>query len=271
MLCLIFVYTLKLLFKKGHKSSATRLFAMIIIVFSSTGLIAYFINLSIEKTNKVSFKAAGVQYRKHFTAVEVMRLPDTPIEERKTPRKNERKVLKKVLVNGTDYFMSIEVKKSSNSSLKRVVKHPMAFEKMETSSDLQVLSSFDCGKSIPTVLLDYISNMFINEYGKSHGDFYFQQKVDETLPLLKELNINCGLDHNCSTSFQYDKQYGLQTTEDKTFHRKGVFYCCPSIHSLTNATISNVCKSAQTTTQKSIFRESNDSTFLGRVTKFLFM
>ena len=133
------------------------------------------------------------------------------------------------------------------------------------SSDLQVLSSFDCVKSIPAVLLDYVSSMFLNQYGKSHTDFHFQQKIDETLPLLKQFNISCGIEQNCSTFFQYDKQYGLNTTADKTFQRKDVFYCCPSVHNLTNATISNVCNSAQAVAQKSIFRESKDSTFLGGV------
>ena len=236
-----------------------------LVLFASIGLVAYFINLSIEQTNKVSFKSAGVQYRKHFTAVGVMSLPDTSIEKKQTLGKYERKVLKKVLVNGTDFYMPLKAKKSTKSLSKRVVKQHVALEKFEKSSDLQVLSSFDCVKSIPKVLLDYISNMFLDEYGKAHKDFHSQQKIDNTLPLLKGLNINCGIDQNCSTSFQYDKQYGLNTTADNTFQREQVFYCCPSVHSVPNATISNVCKSAQAVAQKSTFRESKDHTFLGRV------
>ena len=256
---------LKIVIKKGHKSSALGLFGIILVVFASIGIIANFINLNIEQTNKVSFKSAGVQYRKHFTTVELMSLQDKSIEEKQTPRKYERKVLKKVLVNGTDYFMSVKESKSTNSSLKRVVKQPVVLEKMEINSDLQVLSSFDCVKSIPTVLLNYISNMFINEYGKSHKDFHLQQKIDETLPLLKEFSINCGSDQNCSTVFKYDKQYGINTTADKTYQREHVFYCCPSVHSLTNETVSDVCKRAQSVVWRSAFRESKESMFLGRV------
>ena len=111
--------------------------------------------------------------------------------------------------------------------------------------------------------------MFLSEYGRSHKDFHFQNKIDETLPLLKQFNINCGIDQNCSSSFQYDKQYGLNTTADNTFLRKDVFYCCPSVQSSTNETISNICKRAQTVVGKSVFRDSKDSTFLGRVTNFL--
>ena len=161
--------------------------------------------------------------------------------------------------------MSIKDKKPNKESLKTVVKQPMAIEKMETSSDLQVLSSFDCVKSIPAVLLDYVSSMFINEYGKSHEDFHSQYETEETLLLLEQFNVNCDIDQNCSALFQYDKQYGLNTTADKTFLKKGVFYCCPSVHSLTNQTVSDVCKQAQKIAGKSVFRESKNSTFLERV------
>ena len=120
-------------------------------------------------------------------------------------------------------------------------------------------------KSIPTVLLDYISNTFLNEYGQSHEDFHFQYNIDETLPLLKELNVNCGVDQKCSTSFQYDKQYGLNTTAEKIYQRNDIFYCCPSVHHKRNLTISNVCNRAHEVVGKSVFRESKDSSFLGRV------
>ena len=255
-----------MVFQKGHKSKALRLFGIILVSCTSIGLVAYFINLSTEQTNKVSFKSAGLQYRKYFKAVEIMSLPDTSIEENQTPRKYVRKILKKVFVNGTEHLMSVEEPKSINASLKRVVKEPLATETPEISSDLKVLSSFDCVKSIPKVLLDYISNMFISEYGRSHQDFHSQNKIDETLPLLKQFNINCGVDQNCSASFQYDRQYGLNTSEDKTYVTKDVFYCCPKDHSLTNKiSISDVCEVAKTIDGKSVFRESKESTFLERV------
>ena len=158
-----------------------------------------------------------------------------------------------------------QVKNSTKSKFSMAKIQPVTTEKLKLSSDLQVLSSFDCVKIIPAVLLEYMSKMFLNEYGRSHIDFHSKQKIDEALPLLKQLDINCGIDQNCSTLFQYDKQYGLHTSSDKTFQRKGLFYCCPSVHSLTNATISSVCKRAQTFAQKSTFRESKDPTFLERV------
>ena len=257
-----------MVFQKGHKSKALRLFGIILVSCTSIGLVAYFINLSTEQTNKVSFKSAGLQYRKYFKAVEIMSLPDTSIEENQTPRKYVRKILKKVFVNGTEHLMSVEEPKSINASLKRVVKESLATETPEISSDLKVLSSFDCVKSIPKVLLDYISNMFVSEYGRSHKDFHSQNIIEETLPLLKQFNLNCGVDQNCIISFQYDKKYGLNTTADNTFLTKDVFYCCPSAHSSKNETISNLCKRAQTVSEKSIFRESKESSFLGRVTEF---
>ena len=261
-LCFFCVSILKTVFKKGHKTSALRLFGTILVVSALFAVVAYFINLSIEQTNKVSFKSAGVQYRRQFTIVEGTSLQDGPTEKKQTSKVDERKVLKKVFVNGTYYFMSVKNKQSTNSSLKRVVKQPVDTEKIEISSDLQVLSSFDCVKSIPTVLLDYISNTFLTEYGRSHTDFHSQHRVDKTLPLLKSFNINCGIGQKCSTLFQYDQQYGLNTTSNNTYLREDIFYCCPSAHNKMDQTISDVCMRAHEIVEKSVFRESKNSTFL---------
>ena len=236
-LCSILAYILKLVFKKGHKSHALRLLGILLGVMGSVVMVAYFINYSTEQTNKVSFKAAGIKYKEQYTISEVV-----------TRREETEKH-----------------KNSTSSSLTTEIKQPVAGENAKISSDLQVLSSFDCAKSIPTVLLEYVSNTFLNEYGRSHKDFHSQNIIGETLPLLKQLNINCGIDQKCSTLFQYDKPYGVSTTGDKTYVREDVFYCCPSVHSMTNQTISDVCKRAQTIVGKSIFRESKNSTFLGRV------
>ena len=259
-LCFICVSVLKIITKKGHKSSALRLLGIIIAVFASFGMIAYSMNKSIEKTNKVSFKAAGQEYRKQFKVVEIKSLP-VAIEEKHTTEKDLQK---------GNFSKALKVKKSTNSSSPRVVKQ-LATKKTEISLDLQVLSSFDCVRSIPTILLDYISNTFLHEYGRSHKDFHSQHEIDETLPLLSQFNISCNIDQNCSALFQYDKQYGISTTADKTYSRPDVFYCCPSVHRIRNQTISNVCEQAQTITGKSIFRESKNSAFLERVIENFFM
>ena len=261
-LCFICVSILKIISKKGHKSSALRLLGIIIAVFASFGMIAYSMNKSIGKTNKVSFKAAGLKYRKQFKVVEIKSLPDAAIEEKQRTEKDLQKV--------SNFSKAPEVKKSTNSSSTRVVKQ-LATEKTDISLDLQVLSSFDCVRSIPTILLDYISNTFLHEYGRSHKDFHSQHEIDETLPLLNQFNISCNTDQNCSAFFQYDKQYGISTTADKTYSRPDVFYCCPSVHLIRNQTISNVCEQAQTVTGKSIFRESKNSVFLERVIEKIFM
>ena len=132
-----------MVFKRGHKSQALRLLGVLFGVMASIGMVAYFMNFSTEQTKKVSFKAAGVKYKEQLTVVS---LPDTPIEQKQRPKKYERTVLKKVFVNGTDYFMSLKVKELTNTSSNRVVKHPI--ETMKISSDLQVLSSFDCVKDL---------------------------------------------------------------------------------------------------------------------------
>ena len=263
-----------MVFKKGHKSHALRLLGVLLCVIASIGMVAYLMNSSAEQTNKVSFKAAGVKYKKQFTVSQIFSPQDMPTE--KNQRKNtssatlmqngksQNSTNKKSLVAEAE-----QVKNSTNSTLTTAEKQPLASEIMKISSDLQVLSSFNCVMSIPTVLRDYISNMFLHEYGRSHEDFYSQHSIDEKLPLLKQFNINCGIDQNCSTLFQYDKKYGLNTTADNTYQQKEVFYCCPSVQSLTNETISHVCKHAQKVAGKSVFRESKESTFLGRVTELL--
>ena len=222
------------------------------------GIIAYFINYSTEQTNKVSFKAAGVKYKQHFKVSELSSIPDTPADKKQKPEQKKQKILKNV-------FQALNDGNSTNSSFTKELKQSQSEENLKTGLDLQVFSSFDCVKSIPTVLLDYTSTMFRNEYGKSHKDFHSEYEIEETIPLLEKFNINCDIDQNCSALFQFDKHYGLRTSADKTFKRNELFYCCPSVHSLTNATITNACKRAQTVARKSIFRESKDSTFLGGV------
>ena len=249
-----------MVFNKGHKSNALRLFGFLLGVMALIGTVAYFINSSTDQTNKVSFKAAGVKYKEHFIVSEFMSRP----EVRYKNASNE--LSQKTTNENSSMTETAPLKNSTNSTL---TKKPVASESIEISSDLQVLSSFDCMKSIPTVLMDYMSNMFLYEYGRSHEDFHSQQKIDETLPQLKKFNINCDKDQNCSTSFQYDKQYGLNTTGDNTYQRKELFYCCPSVHISKDEPISNICKRAQTVVGKSVFRDSKDSTFLGRVTNFL--
>ena len=258
-----------MLSKRGHKSHALRLLGILLSVIASFGMVAYFINHSTEQTKKVSFKAAGVQYRDHFT--EIMSFSEMPLVEKKRKNTSSSTSMQNTKSRNSTNENNSTTKplREENSPLTRVVKQPQAVHDTVVSTDLQVLSSFDCVKSIPAVLLDYVSSMFINEYGKSHEDFHSQYETEETLLLLEKFNINCDIDQNCSALFQYDKQYGLNTTADNTFQRQGIFYCCPSAHSLTNQTISDVCKRAQTVAGKSVFRESKDSTFLGWVIEFM--
>ena len=253
-----------MVFKKGHKTQALRLFGILLGVMTAIGITAYFISFSTEQTNKVSFKAAGLKYKEQYKVAEAITRSDVFIEENQ--RKNislSTSMRNRKTQNSTNENSSIaKAKKVKNSKLTSVERQSEARESLQISLDLRMLSSFDCVKSIPTVLIEYMSTMFINEYGRSQKDFHSQYRMEETLPLLKQFNINCGIDQNCSTLFQYDKQYGLNTAADNTYQRKEVFYCCPSIHSSTNETISNVCKRAQLVAGKSIFRESKDSKFL---------
>ena len=243
---------------------------------TSIGIVAYYMNHSTEQTNKVSFKAARIKYREQYRVEEIMSPPVVS-----TNKKQRQNTSSFALIQNAKYPNSTnkpnlvaETTKTdetlTNSSLtKPVVKQSIAVKKTLISSDLQVLSSFDCIRSIPAVLLDYTSNMFLNEYGQSHKDFHSLHRINETLPLLKRFNINCDVDQNCSTSFQYDKSYGVSTTGDETYIKQDLFYCCPSVHNETDQAISDVCKRAQKIVGKSIFRESKNSTFLERVIELI--
>ena len=246
-----------MIFKKGHKSDALLLLGVLFCIVVSIGTTAYFMIDNTEETNKVSIKAAGVDYRKQYTVAELMSVPDIATGVRQ--RKNISSIR-----NGSNINSTSETEQEHNSALTRELKlkQPKTIKSTKISSDLKVLSSFDCVKSIPTVLLDYISTTFLTEYGLSYTDFHSQYKFDKRLPLLKSFNINCGTDQNCSTLFQYDKQYGLNTTANNTYQREDMFYCCPNVHSKTNQTLTETCKHAQTVAGKSVFRESTKPLFL---------
>ena len=265
----ICVSILKLIFKKGHKSHALRFLCILFGLMVSAGFIAYFMNYSTEEKNKVSFKAAGMRYKQQYTIAEVMSLPELPFEEKQRKNTSSSALIRdgknQTFINKNSLVAENERNKNVKKSTLSHKTQVSALEDTGISLDLQVLSSFNCVESIPTVLVDYISKMFINEYGRSHKDIHFVHKIDQTIPLLKQFNINCGVDQNCSALFQYDKQYGLETTADKTYQRNEVFYCCPSINRSANETISNLCKRAQTVARKSVFRESKKSIFLERV------
>ena len=84
-LCFISVSILKIVFKRGHKSHALRLFGLSLCFMVSIGMIAFITNSSTEQTNKISFKAAGVKYKEHFTVPKTFS-QDVPIEQKQ--RKN---------------------------------------------------------------------------------------------------------------------------------------------------------------------------------------
>ena len=258
-----------MLFKKGVKSIALRLLGVMQVIAWSLILVGYFMRLSYEQTNKVSFEAAGIKYKEQFTVTEIMSRHSKPSEAKQRKGvylSTSMRILKnKKSTNKNKSVITYKKGNSTNLPLLNVTKQSFAVKSTELNLDLRVLSSFDCVKSIPTVFLNYISNTFLNEYERSFRDFHFHQKLDETLPLLKKINVNCGADQSCSTLFQYDKNYGTNTTGDKTYERKDIFYCCPSVQNSTNQTFNNVCERAQTLAGKSVFRGSKSQTFLERV------
>ena len=111
-MCFICVSILKFVFKKGHKSHALRVLGILLGGMALIGMLAYFINSSTEKTSKVSFKAAGVKYKEHFTVSGIFSHPDKPIDKKLTSELKVQEIL-------TNFFEALKDENSTNSSSTR--------------------------------------------------------------------------------------------------------------------------------------------------------
>ena len=146
-LCVFCVSVLKMAFKKGHKSSAFRLFWVLLAISALIGLAAYFMNVSTEQTNKVSFKAAGLKYREMFTDTKAMSLLDVPFEEKQQKNRSTQDYKSQNSTNKNNTESENEQHKISSLTT-TVLNQPGAVEMTKITSDLQVLSSFDCVKDL---------------------------------------------------------------------------------------------------------------------------
>ena len=133
--------------------------------------------------------------------------------------------------------------------------------KKKNQPDLSVLSSFDCSRPFPQTLHSYIDNTFKTEFQLSHDDIHQKRPDEESLPVLMDVQTNCTVDSECQTLFEYDKQYGINTTVDNVRKVNDMFLCCP------HESASNRCKQAKSIIRKSSVREAKSPVLLETVSK----
>ena len=218
------------------------------VCFAVIGIIGSGINNSIVTTNKYSFKAVGLLHRKG------------------SPEKRSNEVYyvvtgNETIKNSTNSANSTE--STNNSTVRSNNETTLVLLRNETSflaemdsdlNDMLLFSSFNCFLTFPSSITDYINNTFVEQFHLSHIDiFKDQQTNDKKLPLLKSVFTSCYADQNCSTFFEYDKQYGIDTSHDSIKQVDDMFHCCSYDH--INQT-SETCKKAKPSVERSLLSQS---------------
>ena len=120
-------------------------------------------------------------------------------------------------------------------------------------------SSFNCSDSFPKTLHTYIDYTFKNEFQLSHDDIHQKRPDKENLPVLISVRTHCTIDEGCQTLFEYDKQYGINTTFDNVRKVNDMFLCCPHEND------SGRCEQAKPDIAKSSVREAKRPVLLETV------
>ena len=101
-------------------------------------------------------------------------------------------------------------------------------------------------------------------YASSKGNTIREQ----ILPLLTDVSTSCKFGQGCTTTFEYDKQYGTNTTFDNKLLVNGSFYCCSYAD---GAADPRVCQEAKLKQDKSTLRESKEPVLLVDANSEFFM
>ena len=221
----------------------------------------YISKVSIDTTNKFSFKAVGNLWRKRLKLLvvdreEVYYVHNITSNETVNSNENES--------NSTSQRRSISTKTTSlqsTLSLKNSsIESPSNLTKI-ISNNLSVFSSFNCFMDFPSSIAEYLNYTFKSQFELGHVDLYEKDINDdvEKLPILLDVRATCSVDGECKTYFEFDKQYGLQTNYEGNMALDNMFYCCAL--DLTNTT-NELCKQAKPLVKKSILRESKNPVLL---------
>ena len=223
------------------------------------GIIGAGISRSIESTNKYSFRAVGLLHRKgnkdlkrnepilDFIGNETVRNLSSSVNSTKDSNFMSSTTEKSLMV------LYQNLKNDSSSDLQRNQTN-LELQAENDLNDLLPFSSFDCFLTFPKSITDYINNTFIEQFNLSHVDIFSDQHENEQeLPLLKSVFTSCYADQICSTFFEYDKQYGTDTSHDNVIQVNDIFHCCS--YDQINQT-SETCKKAKPSIKKSILSHS---------------
>ena len=107
-----------------------------------------------------------------------------------------------------------------------------------------------------------ITNTFRSQSKLSRNDNhknYNDSAKEEILPLLTDVSTSCKFGQGCTTTFEYDKQYGTNTTFDNKLIVNGSFYCCSYAAGSVDP---KVCQEAKLKKDKSTLRESKEPVLL---------
>ena len=99
------------------------------------------------------------------------------------------------------------------------------------------------------------SKLSRNDNHKNYND----SAKEEILPLLTDVSTSCKFGQGCTTTFEYDKQYGTNTTFDNKLIVNGSFYCCS--YAVCSAGL-KVCKEAKLKQDKLTLTESKEPVLL---------
>ena len=215
----------------------------------------YISKVSIDTTNKFSFKAVGNLWRKRLKLLVVDREEVYyvhNITSNETVKSNENES------NSTSQRRSISINTTSLQSALSLqnssIESPSNFTK-RTLNNLSVFSSFNCFMDFPSSIAEYLNYTFKSQFNLGHVDIYEKDiKNDlEKLPILLDVRATCSVDGECKTHFEFDKPYGLETSYEGIMAVDNMFYCCS--FDVKNQT-SEICKQAKPLVKKSILRES---------------
>ena len=256
---MLIVWFFSILRREGFKSRAFVIMLCAFGCMAVIGIIGAGMSRSIESTNKYSFRAVGLLHRKgdrdrkrnklflDFIGNETVKNLSNSANTTKDPS----------FINSTTEINLMDLYQSSKNDSSLDLQRNQTNLEIEVENDLNDLllfSSFDCFLTFPSSITDYINNTFIEQFNLSHVDIFSDQHENEQeLPLLKSVFTSCYADQICTTFFEYDKQYGIDTSHDNVIQVNDIFHCCS--YDQINQT-SETCKKAKPSIEKSILSHS---------------
>ena len=245
-------FVVNLVRRKGYKSKSFTALLVLFLLMIPIAFIAAGLNASIDKTNKMSFNAFGKYYKRARLEMKLAR-PTVNYVHNSTDDQNQTTTAELSTISSV---LPMSNTLPSNHTI--IINQVSA----KNEVDLVVLSSFNCYSKFPEVIHEYINNTFRSEFKLSHNDIhknYNDSAQEQILPLLTDVSTSCKFGQGCTTTLDYDKQYGTNTTFDNKLLVNGSFYCCSYA---VGSADPKVCQEAKLKQDKSTLRESKEPVLL---------